>query len=315
MQAPGAPADPPLVERTTTGTVRGLLRGLAAGEALGAASPGAGGVLRHGVAAQLACASAEGLLRAGTGTDPVAEVHAAYRRWSQRYRAFAASGPSLLHEDRGPSGATSRALATGAAGTLRDPLTTSAGWHAVVRALPVAALGLTEDGADSAVALTAARTAVLTHGHVTAAPAGIAALVAAAALRGTPLTGAVGHALAAAVLAGLDARAVWAADAAVRAAHRTPGDPQLAEVLGGGPACTGVLAAAVYAVLSHPREPRLALRLALTAPRAAGAGALAGAWLGAAHGPEALPARVDVADVLDALADRLTDGVGGRRGA
>ncbi|WP_432546169.1 ADP-ribosylglycohydrolase family protein [Kineococcus sp. SYSU DK004] len=297
------------MERTTTGTVRGLLRGLAAGEALGAADGGAGGVLRHGVAAQLACASAEGVLRAGAGADPVAEVHAAYRRWSQRHRAPVAPGPSPLHEDRGPSGATSRALATGAAGTLREPLTTSAGWHAVVRALPVAALGLAGEGADAAVALTAARTAVLTHGSVTAAPAGVAALVAAAALRGAPLAEAVGHALAAAVLAGLDARAVWAADAAVRAAHRAPGDPQLAEVLAGGPACTGVLAAAVYAVLSHPAEPRLALRLALTGPRAAGAGALAGAWLGAAHGPAALPGRVDVADVLDALAD----GLGGLR--
>ncbi|NAZ81393.1 hypothetical protein GTR02_06145 [Kineococcus sp. R8] len=300
--------------------VRGLLLGLAVGEVVGRSGPGVpSGVLRHGVVTQLACATADAAVRcsvhwlAGHEADPPRELRDAYRRWWRRRCAPDAppapdegwlGGVPLLAEDRGPAGSTARALATGTGGGLDGPVTTSSGWHALARALPLATLNVREDGLA---AVLAAESAAVTHGPGTWFPAAVASLVAAYALTTGDAAQAVGAGLSSAVVHGADVATVAVVDDAVRTAQKDPG--QLDRLTGGAPdgSSPSALWGAVYCLLSHPgpSEVPRALRLARRAPVPAPVTTVTGAFLGAVHGVDALPRRVvtslDLAYVLDQL--------------
>ncbi|WP_167581997.1 ADP-ribosylglycohydrolase family protein [Kineococcus rubinsiae] len=300
--------------------VRGLLLGLAVGEVLGrsgAREPT--GVLRHGVVTQLACATADATVRCSVRwlvedrADPPRELRGAYRRWWRRRSAPDAApaaddgwlgGVPLLAEDRGPAGSTARALATGTGGGLDSPVTTSSGWHALARALPLATLNVRADGLA---AVLGAESAAVTHGPGSWYPAAAASLVAAYAISTGDAEQAVGAGLSSAVVHGVDFATVGVVDDAVRAAREEPGRRD--RLRGGAPDSTSASAlwGAVYCLLSHPGPgdvPR-ALRLARQAPFAAPVTTVTGAFLGAVHGADALPRRVvtslDLAYVLDQL--------------
>jgi len=300
--------------------VRGLLLGLAVGEVLGRArTDDVPGVLRHGVVTQLACATADAAVRCSVGwlvhdhADPPRELRDAYRRWWRRRGAPEApptpddgwlGGVPLLAEDRGPAGSTARGLATGRGGGLDGPVTTSAGWHALARALPLATLNVRADGLA---AVLGAESAAVTHGPGSWFPAAVATLVAAYALSTGDAGQAVGAGLSSAVVHGVDFATVAVVDDAVRTAQKDPG--QLDRLQGGAPdsSSPSALWGAVYCLLSHPgpSEVPRALRLARRAPFPAPVTTVTGAFLGAVHGVDALPRRVvtslDLAYVLDQL--------------
>lgn len=174
---------------TAQSRIRGMMLGLALGDTmggLGGGPPGdgsaapAGHVLRSGVSTQLACFTAEGIVRAwvrgshkGICHPPSVVLHA-YCRWAalqgievekmrRRWAAGAATWPDgwlahvpALAERRGSAPATVTALSRVDLGEDRMA-TASRGSHAVTRTLPVAAFG------PAGVGL-AADIAALTHG-------------------------------------------------------------------------------------------------------------------------------------------------------
>jgi hypothetical protein len=303
--------------------VRGLLHGLAVGEALGdGAAPR--GVLHHGVATQLACFTAAASIRTSlrrsvTGSaDARADLLDAYRRWAWVWTAPGRPQPEtaawleevpLLAQSTGEAGDTVRGLAAGSGGTRTDPVTTADGWHALVRALPLAA----QVARDAPLAArTAIDSAALTHGPRAFAPTGLAVLLAGAALRTGSVVDAVAEGITSGILLGLDFTAVSLVDDAVRAAREAPASPV---VLRGGAAdgsSASTLWGAVYCLLSHPEASgsRAALALAAAAPHPVAVSTVTGAFLGAAHGDAALPqavlTRIDLAYVIDRLARDLT---------
>ncbi|MEW1959539.1 ADP-ribosylglycohydrolase family protein [Kineococcus sp. NPDC059986] len=317
-----SPARSPLRARR----VRGLLHGLAVGEVL-ESTCGSAGVVQHGVATQLACFTAAAGIRTslrvgrGTSADPRADLLDAYRRWAQVRHGARVPSPRtawlddvpLLTRAAGDPRDTVRALVAGGAGTRRDPVSTADGWHALARALPLAAHVVR----DPQAAVTAAVDSVaLTHGPRAFAPTAVAVLLAAAAFRTGDPVEAVAVGLRDAVLLGVDFAAVAVVDDAVRAAREAPASTV---VLRGGAADGSAAAAlwgATYCVLSHPTTVDAGLALARTAPHPDAVGAVTGALLGAAHGADALPqsvlTRIDLAYVIDRLARDLAvvDGLG-----
>ncbi len=169
---------------------RGLLLGLALGDTWGAArgAPPSTGVLRAAVATQLACFTAEGLIRASVRGShkgichPPSVVWHAYCRWAavqgvepeaMRRRWGSGTGEGrwpdgwlarvpALAERRGSAPATVAALAGGRQGTADRPATGSRGWHALARTLPVAAFRPAADGRTGA--RLSCELAALTHG-------------------------------------------------------------------------------------------------------------------------------------------------------
>jgi len=317
---PGVPptADTPVVGRR----VRGLLHGLAVGEALGAGIS-TRGVLQHGVATQLACFTAAASIRTSmrrsvTGTaDARGDLLDAYRRWARVWTAPGRPAPSavawldevpLLAHSAGDPGDTVRGLATGPGGTRTDPVTTADGWHSLARALPLAAQVARDAGGAVD---TAVDSAALTHGSRTFAPAGLAVLLAGAALRSGDPVRAVAEGITSAILLGLDFAAVSLVDDAVRSARETPSSPVVLRAGAPDESAASTLWGAVYCLLSRPdpADTRAALALASAAPRPVAVTAVTGALLGAVHGETALPqavlTRIDLAYVIDRLARDL----------
>jgi ADP-ribosylglycohydrolase len=303
--------------------VRGLLHGLAVGEALGAGAA-TRGVLAHGVATQLACFTAAAsirtsLRRSATGTaDARADLLDAYRRWARVWTAPDRPRPRtaawldevpLLAQSAGEAGDTVRGLAVGSGGTRTDPVTTADGWHSLARALPLAALVARDAGLA---ARTAVDSAALTHGPRAFAPAGVAVLLAGAALRTGDPVDAVAEGITSAILLGLDFTAVSLVDDAVRAAREAPASPVVLRAGASDESSAATLWGAVYCLLSHPGAAgsRAAFALAAAAPHPVAVSAVTGALLGAAHGDAALPqavlTRLDLAYVIDRLARDLT---------
>ncbi len=315
---PSAPSTAPGPTRGSR--VRGLMQGLSVGEVLGSA-PRRSGVLPHGVATELACFTAAASIRTSlrrtvTGAgDARADLLEAYRQWARvRSAGRTSADPTawldeveLFVHTAEEARDTVRGLA-GGAGTRTDPVTTADGWHAVVRALPLAV----QLDRDPAAALAAAvDSAALTHGPRTFAPAALAVLLAGASLRcGDPVQ-AVAVAVTDAILSGVDFAAVAVVDDAVRAARETPASPLVLRAGAADGTAAAVLWGATYCALSHPTRPgtAAALALAATAPAPHGVSALTGALVGAAHGETALPqqvlTRVDLAYVVDRLARDL----------
>lgn len=318
-----APGMPPTAHSPVVGRrVRGLLHGLAVGEALGS-GVSTRGVLRHGVATQLACFTAAASIRTSlrrsvTGAaDPRADLLDAYRRWARVWSAPGRSSTTgvawleevpLLAQSAGDPGDTVRGLATGSGGTRLDPVTTADGWHSLARALPLAA----QVARDPAQAVdTAIDSAALTHGPRTFAPTGLAVLLAGAALRTGDAVEAVGEGISAAIMQGIDFTAVSVVDDAVRAARETPASPLVLRAAAGDGSSSSTLWGAMYCLLSHPEVTgaRAALALAGTAPHPVAVSTVTGALVGAVHGETALPqtvlTRIDLAYVIDRLARDL----------
>jgi ADP-ribosylglycohydrolase len=318
--------------------------GLALGETLGAARGTVpAGVLRAGVATQLACFTAEGVIRAQVRLQHKGICHApgvvlhAYSRWAYlqgiaREKMLARWNPHgtgrwpdgwladvpALAERRGSAPATVTALSRIDEGEKAMP-TPSRGAHALTRGLPVAVAGV------EGVALVDAL-AGLTHGDPAARAAAVHATLLARhclnhpAPERTPYTPYAGI-LTEALEAGLAALPSEARDltddqhdrltSAVREAAARPADRAVLARLAPDATAPAALLGGLYAAASFPRPADLPAALAFAATASAGdcVACVTGALLGAAHGagllPAGLVARHELAWVLDTLARDL----------
>ncbi|MEU0850661.1 ADP-ribosylglycohydrolase family protein [Streptomyces flaveolus] len=327
----------------TESRVRGMMLGLAIGDTVGAARGGlpASGTLRAGVSTQLACFTAEGIIRAmvrmshkGICHPPSVVLHA-YCRWAalqgievermRRRWAFAEAdgawpdgwlaGVPVLAERRGSAPATVAALSR-IEGLDAPAATTSRGCHALTRSLPLAVAGLEP-------ARQAGDFAALTHGD----PAALSATVQAAVLVHRCLTstppapdheGRSDRAVREAMDAGITGLGESTTDDEFRrltTAYRLGVDrpahaPTLAHLAPDATAPSALFGAA-YTVSSFPGRAQLgaALDFATQAPDGASVACVTGALLGAVHGYEALPvdlvSRHELMWVLDTLARDL----------
>ncbi|MGY0020311.1 ADP-ribosylglycohydrolase family protein [Streptomyces sp. YJ-C3] len=325
--------------------VRGMMLGLALGDTVGGArgTLPAAGTLRAGVSTQLACFTAEGVIRAqvrgnhkGICYPPGVILHA-YCRWAhlqgiepeKMRRRWNASGTTtwpdgwlagvpVLAERRGSAPATVTALSRIEEGQDRMA-TASRGCHALTRSLPAAAAG--PGGISRAGAL-----AALTHGDSAAQAATVHATVLAHHCLSHPAaesgassrTGAsVREALHAGVtalpsvgepLTGEEHRRLTAA---FRQAVDEPVDAGRLARLAPDATAPSALLGGLYTAAAFP-EPaafRTALEFAAGAPDGDSVACVTGALLGAVHGAEALPVdlagRHELAWVLDTLARDL----------
>jgi ADP-ribosylglycohydrolase len=316
-----------------------MMLGLALGETLGGVQgrlPGSG-PLRAGVSTQLACFTAEGIIRAqvrgnhkGICYAPGVVLHA-YCRWAflqgievekmrRRWNPYDKPvwpdgwlvGVPALAERRGSAPATVTALSRIDQGEERMA-TQSRGCHALTRGLPIAVTGMVGIAQAGAVA-------ALTHG----APAAQAATVHAAVLTHHCLTNSVpesGSSARAALYGGITAlpsagRGITDDEhgrllAAFRHAVDEPADAVRLARLAPDPAAPSALLGGLYVAASFPdrAELRAALEFAAGAPDGESVACVAGALLGAVHGVEALPvdlvSRHELAWVLDTLARDL----------
>ncbi|MBF6172524.1 ADP-ribosylglycohydrolase family protein [Nocardia blacklockiae] len=269
---------------------------------------------------QMTLFTAEGLLRAAPGADPIPALHRAYLRWlytQQPDPELAVDGwlvgLPFLHAVRAPGNACTKGLRQQARNYLAPhPFGTpgpvnphSKGCGTVMRSAP---FGLIEAGPEVAFT-TAARAAQLTHGH----PTGYLAAGAFAALidrvvHGTELATAVRETITQLATYPASAEAVAALERAVELADQ-PATPEQVEKLGGGWVAEECLAIAVYCALAAP-DPRTALLLSVNhSGDSDSTGATTGNLLGATHGLSALPldwaGAVEGRDVLVQVADDL----------
>jgi hypothetical protein len=293
--------------------VRGLLLGLALGDALTRPDQPASGLLLGTATTQLACFTAEGLIRAlvradhrGIGPAPVA-VWFAYRRWARGQgisipRPIEPSGWLLrvpaLRERRGDAPAVVAALRAARDVVPDPPVMASreqhAGHHALTPRLPLAAVAAPAGWTQEVVAAT--------HRDPDAVRAAVAGVDL---LRSALGAGAV----TAAVRAGCDPLLDGVCDG-TRPLERLAPDHTAVSALRGGAAlaarCPGpeVIVDALYAARDLP------------APDAVGP--VAGALLGAVHGAERLPvelvSRLELGWVVDTLARDLVDQIEDRPG-
>lgn len=322
-----------------------MMLGLALGETVGGARGRlpVSGPLRAGVSTQLACFTAEGIIRAqvrgnhkGICYAPGVVLHA-YCRWAflqgieveKMRRRWASPGDTVwpdgwlagvpaLAERRGSAPATVTALSRIDEGQERMA-TPSRGCHALTRGLPVAVTGL--GGIAQA-----AEVAALTHGDTAAQDATVHAAVLAHHCLTNPAPESGPH-----PYSGRSARDVLrAAVTALPAAGRRVTDDEPARIVAAfrhavdDPADAGrlsrlapdatapsTLLGGLYAAASFPDRAdfRAALEFAAGAPDGDSVACVTGALLGAVHGIEALPvdliSRHELAWVLDTLARDL----------
>ncbi|BDT96447.1 MULTISPECIES: ADP-ribosylglycohydrolase family protein [Nocardia] len=284
---------------------------------------------------QMTLFTAEGLLRAAPGADPVPALRRAYLRWLETQReegpaaatdGWLASLP-FLYAVRAPGNACMSGLGQQARGYLAPvPLgepgpvnAHSKGCGTVMRSAP---FGLAGMGPDQAFA-TAARAAQLTHGH----PTGYLAAGAFAALidrvvSGAELSAAVRETVVQLTAFPASAETVAALERAVEVSEQAVSAEQV-ERVGGGWIAEECLAIAVYCALHAARtgDVRAALLLSVNhSGDSDSTGAVAGNLIGAAHGVSGLPmewaAAVEGRDVLVQVADDLVMnfGLGDRSG-
>ncbi|GGZ02561.1 ADP-ribosylglycohydrolase family protein [Streptomyces poonensis] len=310
--------------------VRGMMLGLALGDTVGAARgrPPAGGPLRAGVSTQLACFTAEGIIRASVRGNkkgicyPPGVVMHAYCRWAalqgievdrMRRRWVTVddrtwpdgwlAGVPVLAERRGSAPATVTALSTIEPGGYGTP-TTSRGCHALTRALPFGAVGL--PGARQA-----RDVAALTHGDAGAQSAAFHATVLVHhCLRqqtaphggqgpeaGEPVRSALSAGIAALRARERSRGGVLTDDehdrllTALRYAADEPAHAGRLARLAPDPTAPSALLGGLYVAASFPGpgEVRAALEFAAGAPDGDSVACVTGALLGAVHGVEALP--------------------------
>ena len=326
--------------------VRGMMLGLALGDTLGGArgTLPAGGPLRAGVSTQLACFTAEGIIRAqvrgnhkGICYAPGVVLHA-YSRWAvlqgievERMRrrwnshgddarwpdGWLADVPALA-ERRGSAPATVTALSRIEEG-YEGMATASRGCHALTRVLPVAVTGL--GGIAQAGAL-----AALTHGDTAAQASTVhAAVLAHHCLTynapesdPSPRSGRSAREALQTGIAALPSTRQRITDdeysrlmAALRHAVDDPADAGRLAWLAPDATAPSALVGGLYTAASFPGRAdfRAALEFAAGAPDGDSVACVTGALLGAVHGVEALPvdlvSRHELAWVLDTLARDL----------
>ncbi|MGY1640848.1 ADP-ribosylglycohydrolase family protein [Geodermatophilus sp. SYSU D00703] len=296
--------------------------------AVGGRVPTGPSPMRSTVAGQLACTTAEGLIRAsvryrskGICHPPAVVWHALVRwAWGQGIDAEAAyeawnhghtvwpdgflSTIPVLRERRGSAPATVAALRQGGkkAGT-----TASAGFHGLVRTLPVALSG----GEPSRLHELAKDVAALTHGARDGwLPAADGTLFLASALRTGDVRGCTEDGLRAlSAVTPQHPHAVGYEAAVAEGAHaaRRGAAPTRIDASRTAPAA---LRDALYLITAFPRRDQVLDALLFAARHGtAGTAATVGALLGACHGPDALPAelvsRLELAWVADVLAQDL----------
>lgn len=322
--------------------MRGMMLGLALGDTVGTAQgkPPTNGPLRAGVSTQLACFTAEGIIRAMVRMEhkgichPPSVVMHSYCRWAalqgieaERMRRRWASGTGaewpdgwlagvpVLAERRGSAPATVAALAW--IDEHREwTATRSRGCHALTRALPISAIG--KEGAALA-----GEIAALTHGDTAAQSA---------AVRATAL---LHHCL---TDSPEEAHRSVTNDQPVRETLRTgiaalsplgrgdehdhlmtvfrhavdqPADAGLLARLAPDATAPSALYGGLYTAASFPDRAGFgaALQFAAGAPDGDSVACVTGALLGAVHGIEALPvdlvSRHELSWVLDTLARDL----------
>ncbi|MEU5909662.1 ADP-ribosylglycohydrolase family protein [Micromonospora sp. NPDC047527] len=301
-------------------TARGCVLGLMLGDAIGATGGNvpASGSLRATSAGQLACFTVEGLIRADVRgahkgiCHPPSVVWRSYHRWAtiqgiSGLEPMADKNPPTgwlsmapaLAARRGSAPATVAALQRQTMGTIAKPGGTSTGAHALTRTLPV---GLYPSCNPVDVA-------ALTHSGEALGAAWLGATV-------VRLV-AAGHRLSDALESARLHAAEWREVAerslapAVAAARSRPGTLQELTRLAPDARAVSALAGGVYTAASFAaRETvREALLFAASAGDGGHAATVAGALLGTAHGPDALPvdwlSRLELAWPADTLARDL----------
>jgi ADP-ribosylglycohydrolase len=303
--------------------VRGCLLGGAVGDALGAPiefargdvrapPPGRFGEITDDT--QMTLFTAEGLLRAWPGDDPLPSIRAAYARWlatqTTSLRDAAAAGDgwlsshAFLHARRAPGTTCLGALEAGAA------VAQSKGCGGVMRVAPIGLVGLSvRDAFDLGT-----RAAAVTHGHPTGAlSAGVLAALVTQLAGGVPLTDAVEPAVGVLRARPSCAETVDAVMAAVAlAASGEPPTRARVESLGEGWVAEEALAIGLYCALAGG-DVRASLAAAVEhRGDSDSTGSICGNLVGAELGVDAVPqewlAGLEGADVIAAVADDLLDG-------
>jgi ADP-ribosylglycohydrolase len=306
--------------------VRGLMLGLALGDAIGAKGSDVPpmGLLQAGVATQLAAWTVEGLLRTATRYggyvvgNPTGCILHAYQRWAtlrgglpsathwapvfevegQALRGWLMDVP-VMAEERGSSPATLKAILSG------KP-TSSQGCQSLLRGLPIAAFAGPREMDPDHVAGHAVAVAEMTHVHPRAsASVRLATTLAVRCLREE-------RSVQAAIRAGMADRTDEVISGVVLTAFErgldAPCVPQTLERLSPDKTAASALAGGIYVALSFPDVDTVAeaLEFAGWAPDGDSVAGVAGAFLGAVHGYEALPAaltsRLELGWVTDQLA-------------
>jgi ADP-ribosylglycohydrolase len=305
--------------------VRGCLLGGAVGDALGAPIEFARGDGRDDVRAptrfgaitddtQMTLFTAEGLLRAWPGDDPLPSIRGAYARWlatqTPTLRSVGVTGDgwlsshAFLHARRAPGTTCLAALEAGAA------VAASKGCGGVMRVAPSGLVGLSvADAFDLG-----CRAAAVTHGHPTGSlPAGVLAGVLTQVVDGVPLADAVGRARDELRARPSCDETVDAVDAAVAlAASGEPPTRARVESLGEGWVAEEALAIGLYCALAGG-DVRASLTAAVehrgdSDSTGSICGNLVGAELGIDLVPPAWLDGLEGVDVVTAVADDLFDG-------
>ncbi|MEV5693291.1 ADP-ribosylglycohydrolase family protein [Micromonospora globbae] len=319
-------------------TARGCVLGLMLGDAIGATGGKvpASGPLRATSAGQLACFTIEGIIRANIrGTHkgichPPSVVRHAYARWAamqgipgiKRWKeegwpdGWLAQVP-VLTVRRGSAPATVSALQSQPNWGAEDSEWTSVGAHGLTRTLPA---GLVEWWGPQPGRF-AAEAASTTHGQEAAD---------AAALGVTVIANLAKHqdVLKSAELAQRECQSLVRVmtglplSSAIHAGRDHPRQAKVLAQLAPDARAASTLAGAVYVALSFPDRAQLrdALMFAASVPHGMHVAATAGAFLGAAHGVDALPvdlvSRMELVWVADVLVrDLLTEFVDGPSGS
>lgn len=317
---------------------RGSLLGQMLGDAVGVTSglvPESGPLLATS-GGQLACFTVEGLIRAdvhgalrGEGT-PASVVWHAYGRWAALQGLIPADNPGapdgpdgepqrwpdgwlaevgILREHRGTAPNTLAALreqTPGGPDDAEQPVPRSSlGPRAVTRTLPVGLYARAGEAAQLA-----GEIAALTHRDEAIVAAALGAATVQLLSEGAPVDQAVATAQEHAVRLG-SGPGPELVGTALAEGQAKPGSEDLLARITGDASAACALAAGVYVAASFPEPERVrdALLFAASAGDGGHVATVAGALLGAAHGPDALPvawlSRLELVWVADTLARDL----------
>lgn len=312
---------------------RGSLLGLVLGDAVGAARglvPETGPLVATS-GGQLACFTVEGLIRAdvhgalrGEG-HPSSVVWHAYGRWAAMQGLVSPDGQpgpqgasekwpdgwladvDVLAARRGTAPATLAALRgeNRDTGPGEEPIRSSLGPRAVTRTLPVGLYARAGQAAQLA-----AEIAALTHRDEAIVAAAVGAATVQLLSEGAAIDQAVATAEEHAIRLGLGAVPAAVAEA-LAAAGSAPREADSLAGFTGDAAAPRVLAAGLYVAASFPEpdDMRDALLFGASAGDGGHVATIAGALLGAAHGPDVLPvdwlSRLELVWIADTLARDL----------
>ena len=310
-------------------TARGCVLGLVLGDAIGSAGIElqSGGVLRATSAAQLACFTIEGVIRAHVRMThkgichPPGVVWHAYTRWAAMQGipgitpwekdawpdGWLAHVP-VLAARRGSAPATVTALQNGTMGQIDKPAGSSIGVHALTRVLPTGLVGdwVSEPGRF------AAEIAATTHAGEAVQAAALGARIVANIVKGRGIEEAAQQSQSqSASMAFLKQQFDSPVASAVETARAQPRQTTKLAQLAPDARAAAALAGGVYVALSFPERDQIreALLFATSSGNGNHVAAVAGALLGAAHGADALPvdwvSRLELAWVADVLARDL----------